>query len=302
MENLMNYSLGEIPPSDLLRIFLKHGITRIPREAVWELYEIIKPYLSLFQRAAVSALISGVYNPNLAELLKAVEKREGLRTFPKALMYDHRITSILRRYIDPEKWILFQQDVFLFGEEEFPAAVGSPSENSRPIYTMNTVTAVEAPSRGTSAAAAALNANLLSMAPTPLPANVLGPSRTGPRRTVRNRSADNRSTAIIPENSNENSNNNLPAGAATGPRRVYPELVPVPVVGVARKLPSLSIQASERLFPSGPLRSMRSFGHKNTPPPETLKMPKPKPTGVKGGIFSGKYRRTARKGLKRTVR
>jgi len=317
MADLMNYSMGEIPPADLLRLFLKHGITRIPTAAVWEMYEIIKPHLSFLERTAVSALITGFYNPNLAELLKAVEKRPSMRSLPKSLMYDYRITSILRRHIDPEKWVPFQLGVFEFGENvPRPGGASAPEtanknrqnyktmSSSVPIF-RNTVAAgttaltsvgTASRNRNSTRGFAALNANLLAMAPSPLPTNVLGPPRTprtGPRRTVRNRSAVATAAA---NNSNENSNtNNVPS--YTGPRRVYPELTPVAVPAVPRRPLGLAVQGSERLFPSGPSRSKRSIGYKNTPAPPTLNMPRPRPTGERS-LLTGRYRAT-RKGLKR---
>lgn len=302
MEDLMNYSMGEIPPADLLRLFLKHGITRIPKAAVWEMYEIVKPHLSFFERTTVSALITGVYNPNLTELLKAVEKRPSMHPLPKSLMYDYRITTILRKHIEPEKWAPFQLDVFQFGEEDMPRSGGATSATAPILRNVATAGATAIGGGAASNEFAAMNANLLAMAPSPLPTNVLGPPRTprtGPRRTVRNRSAV--AATASANNSNENSNtntNNLPL--YTGPRRVYPELTPVAVPTVARKPLGLAVQGSERLFPSGPSRSKRSIGYKNTPAPPTLNMPRPRPTGERS-LFTGKYR-TTRKGLKRSAR
>ena len=66
----MNYSMGEIPPAEVLRLLLKHGVLRIPVAAIHELFNVVKPHLSFFEKSAVSLLISTFYKEDLAALLK----------------------------------------------------------------------------------------------------------------------------------------------------------------------------------------------------------------------------------------
>ena len=258
----MNYSLGEIPATDVLRLLLKHGIRRFPVAGIRELFNVVSPHLSFFERTAVTALISTFYNEDLEKLLKSIEKRP-MRPLPKSLMYDSKYTNILRKHIaDDEKFAKFQFDVYNFDVEPRTATAATAAPATRSSAATNTVLMT------------AIAAN-----DTPLPPNVLGTSRrTGPRRTTRShlpRGAAN-------SDSNENSNNDSAAVSYTGPRRNFPALSPVALPGIVRA------PYANSLAP----RVKGSIGYKNTPAPPTIVMPKPAPTGEKSW-FTGKYRRHA---------
>lgn len=260
----MNYSMGEIPAAEVLRLLLKHGIRRFPVAGIHELFDVVKPHLSFLEKAAVNALISTFYNEDLEKLLKSIEKRP-MRTIPKSLMYNFNFTSILRKYIDGEKFVGFQADVFDYGEEPRVASA--------------------APTRTSVATNAAVMAAITANH-TPLPPNVLGAARrTGPRRTTRSRIA---AATAANSNSNENSNNNSAAVRYTGPRRNFPTLAPVALPGVVRA------PYANSLAP----RHKGSIGYKNTPAPATIVMPKPAPTGEKSW-FTGTYRRATRRRQRR---
>lgn len=259
MENLMNYSMGEIPPAEVLRLLLKHGVRRIPVAAIHELFDVVKPHLSFFERSAVDILIRTFYNEDLTALLKSVEKRPSLRALPKSLMYDSRFTIILRKYMTPEQFVAFQLDVIGYGENNTQPVAASAS----PAATLN------------SHMIATATANNIS-----LPANVLGPSR-GPRRTTRSRRLV--ASAAANSESNENSNTNTPVIGITGPRRNYPNLVPVALPGTVRAPSTLTSLAP---------RHKGQVGYKNTTQPPTLEMPRPAATGVRSWV-TGKYRRVA---------
>ena len=138
------------------------------------------------------------------------------------------------------------------------------------------------------ATAATTNAELVASATAngaSLPANVLGPSRrTGPRRTTRAYRGIPTAAAINVE-SNENSNNNSRVIEVTGPRRNYPNLVPVALPGVVKAPATLTSLAPRH---KGPV------GYPNRPAPPPLNMPRPKKTGIRS-LLTGKYRRTTRR-------
>ena len=184
-------------------------------------------------------------------------------------MYDHRFTIVLRKYMTPEQFVAFQLDVLRYGEEN------------------NTLSAAPAPHT-----TAPLNANVIASANVPLPPNVLGPSRrtnTGPRRTTRRRAV---ASAAANNESNENSNTNTPVVGITGPRRNYPNLVPVALPGTVR---------APATFTSLAPRHKGQVGYKNTPAPPTLEMPRPVATGERSW-WTGKYRRQAtRRRVRRSI-
>jgi len=305
MENLiglMNYSMGEIPPAEVLRLLLKHGIRRIPVAAIHELFNVVTPHLSFFEKSAVSLLISTFYKEDLAALLKDVEKRPSLRALPKSLMYDTKFTSILRKYIDGEKFASFQFDVFNFGEAP-PIVKGGAAASDASLIATATANGTLLPSnilgpsrRATFTPHATLrtyNRNTGevtgSNSTIPISNKRTKPSttRTGPRRKTRNRSRlpiATTTTINDPDESNENSSNELTEIGYTGPRRNYPNLKPVILPGIVRAPHANSLAP----------RYKGQVGYKNIPAPPTLEMPRPKPTGVPS-LFTGEYRRVTRR-------